>query len=77
MHPTPAEQGIVAGAVYEVISDGEESLGANIVAVIQVKDLKVLGLDQSRSSGPHGLGQGDGEDGVNWLCLRNKGESWS
>lgn len=65
MHPTPAEQGIAAGAVYEVISDGEESLGPNIVAVIQVKDLEVLDLDQNRSSGPHGLGQGDGEDEVN------------
>lgn len=35
----------------EVISDAEENLGPNSIAVIQVKDLEVLGLGKSRSTG--------------------------
>lgn len=39
------------GTVHEVISDGEENLGPNVIAVIQVKDLEVPGLGKNRSSG--------------------------
>lgn len=51
IHPLPVEQGMATGAVCEVISDGEENLGPNSIAVIQVKDLEVLGLGKNRSTG--------------------------
>lgn len=57
MHPRPVEQGISVGIVCRVVSDGEESPdGPSIVAVIQVKDLEVLGLDKNRSSGEKSIG---------------------
>lgn len=74
---------MAVGAAWEVISDREDSLGPNIIAVIQVKDLEVLGLDKNRSSGEKRIAGGPGaRPGIwrgwsEWMYLRNKRESWS
>lgn len=69
---------MAVGAVWEGISDGEDSLGPNIIAVVQVKDLEVLGLDKNRNSGEKRIGGGPGarpgrwRGWSEWMYLRSK-----